>query len=122
MYGYKADKKGGLALWQEAVSTGNSEVLTFAAGAYYRGFGVEQSFKQSAQFAEAAYRQGSFNAAQILAVIYGEEKVKADKERAAMWAREAAKPGFGVDLLSPEDQKKFYKSLDAIDPFALKIK
>ena len=93
------------------------------ANAFAKGFGVKADGKKSVEFAEAAYLQGHPMASRILANIYefGHAGVVADKNRATFWSREAMKRGFGIQLTTKDSLRKFYKHLDAIDPFALKV-
>lgn len=123
-YGSKVDRERGLQVLQEAVDTGNSGALRFIATAYAKGFGLKQDGKRAVQFAEAAYRQGDENAALVLAVIYskGLGEVAADEDLADFWGREAMKPGFGLALMAEEARTQFLQRIDAIDPFALKVK
>src|SRR5262249_15225305 len=95
----------------------------FVATGYAQGLGLKRDGKRAVRFAEAAYRQGSPKAAVVLASVYsrGLGEVEGDEGLAAFWGREAKKPGFGVDLLDEKARGDFFKRIDAIDRFALKV-
>ncbi len=122
-YGSKMDHQQGLQVLQNAVESGHGDALMFIAKAYAKGFGLKKDGKMAVRFAEAAYRQGNAEAASVLAFLYSEGlgEVKADKELAGFWGREASKPGFGLDLMQEKAKEEFLKRMDAIDPFALTV-
>jgi TPR repeat protein len=123
-YGSKVDREAGLLALQAVANSGHGEALNFLGTAYVKGFGVKENGTLAVEFAEAAYRQGDPSAASVLALVYskGLGEIKADEDLAGFWGREASKPGFGVDLMEEKARERFLKRIDAIDPFALKVK
>ena len=123
-YGSKVDREQGLLTLQAAADSGHGEALNFLATAYAQGFGVKKNGKLAVEFAEAAFRQGDPSAASVLGFVYskGLGEVKADEDLAEFWGREANRPGLGVSLMEEKARAQFLKRIDAIDPFALKVK
>jgi TPR repeat protein len=122
-YATKTDREKGVLVLQKAIESGNGEALTFIATSYAKGIGLKRDGKKAVSFAEAAYRQGGTSAAGVLGHVYSEgvRGVEPDEEQAGFWGREASKPGFGIQLLDEKSQTEFFRHIDGIDPFKLKI-
>jgi TPR repeat protein len=123
-YGIKVDEKEGLRYLQRAVESGYGEALHSVATAFLKSTGLKKNGKRAIEFAEAAYRQGRFEAASVLAEIYtqGTDDVKADKVLGEFWSKEARQPGLGISTLNEKERAVFLKRIEAIDPFELKVK
>jgi TPR repeat protein len=98
-YGFAVDAKAGEEDWRQAVGLHHREVLNFLARLYTEGEGVAKDGKRAAHFAEAAFVQGSPQAAALLAYLYteGVGGVAKDAKLKEFWSIQA-NPSFAFTL------------------------
>jgi TPR repeat protein len=121
LYGVAIDAKGGEDDWRQAHALRHREVLDYLARFYAKGAGVGEDGKRAAHFAEAAFVQGSPNAARVLAYLHGEGVGGLDKDEKLkeFWSIQA-NPNFaytlgaGLEKAHPELTKRLKK----LDPWA----
>lgn len=121
-YGYEKNPANGIALLQQAASSGSGTALFRLANWYGRGIGLKLSGSKAVAFAEGAFVQGEEQAAGLLAYAYdkGLDDVKPNKERAVYWqGRMHASLAFAVGLT--DDDHPMVKYLKTVDPFKLKV-
>ena len=122
--GYEKNREESQDLLQEAARSGSGFLLGQIAYFFTDGdLGVPKNYRKAIEFGKAAWVQGNENVARTIAHSYKSLKnpTELDKKNEKYWNLQAM--GGGLAFALGEDKNpRVLKELDAIDPFALKIR
>jgi TPR repeat protein len=121
-YGSKPDKKAAVQEMGRALETRNREVLEVLASWYAEGEVVDADWGKAVELAEAAFVQGSTQAAPLLAQMYGKGGggLKKDEKLAEYWKIQA-NASLAFVLETVESHPEIAKRLKQLDPWAIKL-
>lgn len=117
------DEDAALLDLDRALKTRNRDVLDLLTQWYATGTGVKPDGAKAIRYGEAAFVQGSPNAAKFIAVIYerGLAGVEKDESLATYWSIQST-PSHAFTLAESLEKKypELHKRLQKLDPWNLK--
>ena len=121
-YGFQVDRPRGMRQLQRAVETGCKYPLSTIAGWYAAGSCIGQDGKRAVELAEAAFVQGSTEAAKCLATIYrsGASGIAPNERLSKYWSIQSNPSmafAYHVDANYPDMTQK----IAMVDPLAIRL-
>jgi TPR repeat protein len=122
-FGYEKDAQAAARDIESALKTRNRDVLELLTRWYATGLGVKEDGAKAIRYGEAAFVQGSSDAAGVVAAIYKEglAGVEKDEDLATYWGVQA-NPNFAFTLGEALEKKHpdLSKRIKNLDPWSVK--